>query len=218
MGHGYSVDEIRARLFTGVLSDVLDSLGCQGQVCDPSLHPLKQNMRVVGYARTARAVAVNRTPQAPYAKLLDAIDGLRGDDVLILGLESRSSSAIFGGLLATAVQVAGGRGVVVDGYARDAQEILKLGVPTFVRGLVPLDSFGRDEVIEVNETVSIAGVLVSPGDLVFADIDGVVVVPSRLEDEVITRSFEKIGGEGEVRQALRGGMPTAEAFERYGIL
>jgi regulator of RNase E activity RraA len=218
MGHGHSVNDIRARLFTGVLSDVLDSLDCQGQVCDPSLHPLDQDMRVVGYARTARAVAVNRTPEAPYAKLLDAIDGLRSDDVLVVGLEGRSSSAIFGGLLATAVQVAGGRGVVVDGYARDAQEIMKLGVPTFVKGLVPLDSFGRDEVVGVDETVSIAGVLVNPGDLVFADIDGIVVVPSALEDDVISRAFEKVGGEGEVRQALRGGMPTAEAFERYGIL
>jgi len=218
MGHGYSVDDIRKRLFTGVLSDVLDSLDCPGQVCDPSLFPLKEDMRVVGYARTARAVAVNRTPTAPYAMLLKAIDGLSGDDVLVLGLEKRSTSAIFGGLLATAVQVAGGRGVVVDGYARDAEEIQKLGLPTFVKGLMPLDSFGRDEVVEINEAVSIGGVLVHPGDLIFADIDGVVVVPSRLEDAVITKSFEKVGGESEVREALRGGMRTAEAFERYGIL
>lgn len=218
MAHGYSVDDMRTRLFTGVLSDVLDSLDCLGQVCGPSLHPLSPDTRLVGYARTARAAAVNRTPTAPYARLLSAIDDLSNEDVLLLAMEPMSTSAIFGGLLATAVKVAGGRGVIVDGYARDAQEIMSIGLPTFVKGLMPLDSYGRDEVVAVNEPVAISGVIVHPGDLVFADIDGVVVVPSRLEDEVVTKAFEKVSGEGEVRQALRGGMPTAEAFERFGIL
>jgi len=218
MGHGYGLDDIKERLFSAVLSDVLDGLDCTGQVGDGTLHPLAQDMRVVGYARTARAVMVNRAPDQPYAKLLEAIDGLGGSDVLVLGLDPRSSSAIFGGLLATAVGVAGARGVIVDGYARDAQEILHLEMPTFVKGLLPLDSFGRDEVVEVGRSVTVAGVRVEQGDLVFADMDGIVVVPAALEDEVITRAFQKVDGEGEVREALRGGMATAEAFERYGIL
>lgn len=216
--HKYSLDEITARLFTSVLSDVLDSVGCTGQVAEPGLRPLANTMRVAGYARTARAVMVNRAPDEPYAKLLEAIDGLTSSDVLVLALDPMSHSAIFGGLLATAVRVAKGRGVIVDGYVRDCAEILSLGVPTFVKGLMPLDSFGRDEVVEINEQVTMAGVPVRPGDLVFADYDGIVVVPSAREDEVLELAFKKVEGESEVRDALRNGMPTAEAFARYGIL
>ncbi|MES1169756.1 MAG: RraA family protein [Leifsonia sp.] len=218
MPESYSLDEVTSRLYTAVLSDVLDSVGCTGQVAEPGLRPLSPDMRLAGYARTARAVSVSSTPQAPYAKLLEAIDGMSGDDVLVLALQPSSQSAIFGGLLATAVNVAGARGVVVDGYARDASEIQHIGLPTFAKGLMPLDSAGRDEVVEVEEAVALGGVLVHPGDLIVADLDGVVVVPSALEQTVLRLAFEKVAGEGEVRHALRGGMPTAEAFAKYGIL
>jgi regulator of RNase E activity RraA len=214
----YSLDDVTSRLYSAVLSDVLDSVGCTGQVAEPGLRPLSPGMRMAGYARTARAVSISHVPEQPYAKLLEAIDGMDGDDVLVLGLQPSAQSAIFGGLLATAVNVTGARGVVVDGYARDAVEIQRIGLPTFVKGLMPLDSAGRDEVVEVGGVVALGGVLVYPGDLIFADLDGVVVVPSRLEETVLRLAFDKVAGEGEVRVALRGGMPTAEAFAKYGIL
>jgi regulator of RNase E activity RraA len=136
----------------------------------------------------------------------------------MISLEPTSVSAIFGGLLATTVQVAGGRGVIVDGYVRDAKEIEGMQMPTFTRGLSPLDSFGRDEVVEVDGPVTIAGVLVHPGDLVLADYDGIVFVPARVEGEVLEAAFLKVGGEGRVRQALRSGMSATEAFAKFGIL
>lgn len=212
------LDRIRTTLFTAVLSDILDSVGVTGQVADSSIRPLQRDMRVVGYARTARAVSVNRAPSAPYAKLLESIDEMDATEVLLISLESTSSSAIFGGLLATAIDVAGGRGVIVDGNIRDADEIERVGMPTFMKGMMPLDSFGRDEVVETQGPVAIGGVLIHPGDLVFADYDGVVVVPHRMTDDVLRAAFEKVEGEGEVREALRGGMATTEAFERFGIL
>jgi len=175
-------------------------------------------MRLVGYARTARAATISYPPKQPYGKLLSSIDSMSASDVLLISLEPISVSAMFGGLLATAVQVAGGRGVIVDGNVRDAKEIQRLQMPTFMRGLMPLDSFGRDEVVEVDGPITIAGVLVHPGDLVLADFDGIVVVPSGIEDEVLDAAFKKVAGEGEVREALRSGMSTAQAFEKFGIL
>jgi len=218
LAHGRSLEDISTHLFSAVLSDILDKVGCFGQVAAPVLAPLDPKMRAVGYARTVRAVMVSQVPTHPYEKLLVAIDQLTSSEVLVIGLQPGSSSALFGGLLATAVAAAGGRGVIVDGYTRDANEILEIGLPTFAKGLMPLDSYGRDEVVEIGGPVDIAGVRVSQGDLVFADIDGLVVVPARIEDEVITKAFEKVEGEGEVRQALRGGMSVAEAFARFGIL
>jgi 4-hydroxy-4-methyl-2-oxoglutarate aldolase len=218
MPHKYSLEEISSTLFSAVLSDVLDSLGITGQVAAPTLRPLNPDMRVVGYARTARAATVNHPPKQPYGKLLSSIDSLTDRDVLLISLEPTSVSAMFGGLLATAVQVAGGRGVIVDGNVRDAKEIERLQLPTFMRGLIPLDSFGRDEVVEVDGPIAIAGVLVHPGDLVLADYDGIVVVPGRVEDEVLEAAFLKVADEGEMRHALRSGMSTAQAFEQFGIL
>lgn len=218
MNHKYTLDEISSKLFSAVLSDILDSIGITGQVAEQSLRPLHPDMRVVGYARTARGVTVNRIPIQPYKKLLASIDSLTSDQVLVIGLEPTSVSAMFGGLLATAVQVAGGRGVIVDGNIRDAKEIERLGMPTFMRGFLPLDSFGRDEVVEVDGPVNLGGVLVHPGDLILADFDGVVVVPQAVENEVLHQAFRKVEGEGEVRHALLGGMSTAEAFETFGIL
>ena len=218
MPHKYSLEEISNTLFSAVLSDVLDSMGITGQVVAPMLRPLSPDMRVVGYARTARGATVNYPPKQPYGKLLASIDSLTDRDVLLISLEPTSVSAMFGGLLATAVQVAGGRGVIVDGNVRDAKEIERLQMPTFMRGFMPLDSFGRDEVVEVDGPITIAGVLVHPGDLVLADYDGIVVVPSRVEEEVLEAAFQKVAGEGEVRHALRSGMSTAQAFEQFGIL
>lgn len=214
----HSLEKIASTLFTAVFSDVLDALGLPGQVADTSIRPLHRDMRVVGYARTARAASVNREPARPYAKLLSSIDAMTRNEVLVIGMEPASTSAIFGGLLATAVQVAGGRGVIVDGNIRDAKEIERLGMPTFTKGLLPLDSYGRDEVVEIQGAVSIGGVLVHAGDLVFADYDGAVIIPQAAELEVLDAAFAKVAGEGEVRAALRDGMSTADAFAKYGIL
>ncbi|GGM33448.1 RraA family protein [Microbacterium saperdae] len=214
----WSIEEINATLFTAVLSDIMDGLGLGGQVADPSLRPLQAGMRVVGYARPCRAVSVNREPEAPYAALMQIIDDLQDQDVLLIAMDQHATSAIFGGLLATAVSSAGGRGVIVDGFARDADEIVEIGMPTFVKGLVPLDSYGRDEVVEIDQPITIAGVPAGRGDLVFGDEDGLVVVPHARLGEVLRLAFEKVAGESDVRAALKGGMSTSEAFAKFGIL
>jgi 4-hydroxy-4-methyl-2-oxoglutarate aldolase len=210
--------EIRRRLFTGVLSDVLDGLGHRHQVADLDLQHVVPGRRVVGRAQTARAVPVSEPPAEPYKHLLAAIDATVAGRVLVLAAEASSTSALFGGLLATAVRAAGGEGVVVDGYARDSDEIRAIGVPTMVRGFRPLDSYARDEVVEASAAVTFGGVLVRQDDLVFGDADGLVFVPSEIEPDVIEKAFAKVGAESEMRSALDGGMSVAEAFSRFGVL
>jgi 4-hydroxy-4-methyl-2-oxoglutarate aldolase len=210
--------EIRQRLFTGVLSDVLDGLGHRNQVADLDLHHVVPGAPVVGRAQTARAVPVSEPPAEPYRHLLVAIDATTAERVLVLAAEASSTSALFGGLLATAVRAAGGEGVVVDGYARDSDEVRAIGLPTMVRGFRPLDSFARDEVVEVSAPVTFGGVVVRQDDLVFGDADGLVFVPSEIESEVIEKAFAKVEAESEMRSALDGGMSVAEAFARFGVL
>jgi 4-hydroxy-4-methyl-2-oxoglutarate aldolase len=212
------LEEVRNRVFTGVLSDILDSLGRTGQVADLDLIQIVPGSRVVGRAQTARAVCVTAPPAEPYKHLLTAIDATGPGRVLVIAADPSSSSSLFGGLLATAMRAAGGEGVVVDGYARDSDEIRRIGMPTLVRGFRPLDSYGRDEVVEVSEPVTIGGVVVRQGDLVFGDDDGLVFVPSEIEAEVIEKAFAKLDAERIMRAALDDGMSVATAFETFGVL
>jgi 4-hydroxy-4-methyl-2-oxoglutarate aldolase len=218
MRSGRQFAEIKERLFTGVISDVLDALGRPDQVVDLDLTHVVPGGRVVGRAQTARAVCVSAPPAEPYKLLLTAIDATVAGMVLVVGADATSRSSLFGGLLATAVRAAGGEGVVVDGYARDVREIRNIGLPTMVRGFRPLDSYGRDEVVEISAPVTIGGVVIRQGDLIFGDDDGLVVVPSELEADVVERAFAKVDAEGEMRSALAGGMSVSDAFARFGVL
>ena len=72
--------------------------------------------------------------------------------------------------------------------------------------------------IDIDVPVEIDGVRFSPGDLVIADEDGVVVVPRKIEAVVVRRAWEKVHAENEVRDAIRKGMKAATAFETFGVL
>ena len=107
---------------------------------------------------------------------------------------------------------------MIDGFTRDTKAIIDMEFPVFVRGIAPFDSKGRSDVIAYNVEIECGGVTVSPGDIIFGDCDGIVVIPQSIEEEVIAASFEKVRGEKEVRNALLNGMSTTEAFKKYGIL
>ena len=213
-----SLHEIRDRLFTGVLSDILDSMGRPGQTGSAGLMQVVAGAKSVGRAQTARAVPVTTPLGEPYALLLAAIAATGPGRVLVIGAPETCTSALFGGLLATAVTAAGGEGAVVDGFARDAAEIRQTGLPTAVRGFRPLDSFARDEVVEISGPVMIAGVLVHQNDLVFADEDGIVFIPSDIEAAVIEDALTQVDKESGMRADLELGMPATTAFAKYGVL
>jgi len=121
-------------------------------------------------------------------------------------------------ILSTAANYRGCRGVILDGPTRDSVAIRKLGFPMFHVGFHPADSLGRLDVVAHNIPIQCGGVLVYPGDLVLADHDGVVVVPFSKAEETLQLAEEKVRGENLVRKALAEGMPTTEAFAKFGIL
>lgn len=212
-------DELAGKLYSAVVSDILDTLGHTQQVVRAGIRPaIGGEWTLVGRVRTARAVAVEAPPERPYAELLGLIDTMRVGDVLVLDAGGRDTSGIFGGLLATAVKAAGGRGAIIDGDTRDLRELERLAFPTLARGGCPADSLGRDEVVETDAPIVCGGVRIASGDLVVADRDGVVVVPRAVEDETLELALRKVEGEDVVRRELANGMAASVAFERYGIL
>ncbi len=109
-------------------------------------------------------------------------------------------------------------GALVDGAVRDVTKIGEMEFPVFARGTCVYDSLNRQRVINVDVPVEIAGVKFCPGDLVFADIDGIVVVPQDIEEETIQRAWDKVHTENKIRDEIRDGMKATAAYEKYGIL
>ena len=126
--------------------------------------------------------------------------------------------AVFGELFATAVKGRKGAGVLLDAYARDMKELKKMDFPLFFRGKNPLTSKGRCEINECQIPVIIDGVTIRPGDYIFGDIDGVVIIPKEVVEEVIDESLKTIEKEDEVRRRLQNGSSLQQAYSDIGAI
>lgn len=211
-------DELRERLSSAVLADVLDSLGHRHTALPPSVRPLRSTWKIFGPAATLRAVASAAEPLHPYAVEMDCIDALRPGEVLVAATNGDRGSALWGELLSTSARARGAVGVVLDGLTRDAARILDMDYPVFAAGYSPLDSKGRLDCVERGQPIRIGECAVHPGDWIFGDIDGVVVVPSAVADTALARALEKVSGENRVRDELARGRSLREVFAEYRIL
>jgi regulator of RNase E activity RraA len=216
---GYSPGGLVQRLsalYTPVVSDVLDRLGCRTQTLRPDIRPLANGMRLAGVARTVRTIpAPELAPAEPYKGEMEVVDSLRPGDVLVV---SQCDWSFWGELLSTAATFRGCRGAVIDGFTRDTRGIVAIGFPVFCRGVHPADSLGRLDVDAYDVPIRCGEANVRTGDLVLADEDGVVVIPHDFAEVALSLAEEKFRGESLVRAKLAEGMSVAEAFRRYGIL
>ena len=215
---GISLDMMREALGVAVVSDALDLEGCPRRVLEVPLRPLTTGRLLVGRCRTTLWSDLYHADPRPYELELRAVDACQPDDVLVAAAAGSMRSGIWGELLSTAARNAGCVGAVVDGAVRDVRLMTEMGFPIFARGTCPLDSKDRQRVTDVDVPVEVGGVRIEPGDLIFADLDGVVIVPRAVEISVIRRAWNKVRAEDRVRDAIRAGMKATEAYETFGIL
>ncbi len=213
-----SLEKVRQHLFSAVVCDALDSVGLPHQSPRLPWRPLTVEGLLVGRCKTTLWGEMFHSDPNPYELELDAVDSLRPDEILIAAAGGSTRSGIWGELLSTAAVHRGCRGAIVDGAVRDIRQMRTMKFPIWATGASPYDSRDRNRVVDVDVPVAMDGVIFSPGDLVVADVDGVVVVPQKVEQEVIRVALEKVHAENEFRDSIRNGMSAAEAFERYGIL
>jgi regulator of RNase E activity RraA len=205
-------------LYSAVLADVLDDLGHHTSCLPPDIRPLKPDWRLFGRAATLSCVTVAFVPPRPYAVELDCIDALKPGDVLVATTNGHRDSSLWGELLSTACRARGAPGVVLDGLTRDTTKILAMNYPVFAAGFSPIDSKGRLDAISRGQPIRIGNCVVEPGDFVFGDIDGVVVIPVALAEKALPAAVEKVTGENKVREELAKGRSVREVFDEYGIL
>jgi regulator of RNase E activity RraA len=214
---------MREKLFSAVISDALDELGYLHQFLPPEIRPVRDNMIVAGRAMTvlhqdSPGAEVPGNSQPTLGLMLKALDDLRSNEVYVAS-GSSAAYALFGEHMAIRAKRLGCVGAVVDGYSRDTNGIRELNFPTFSRGWYGLDQRPRGRVIEFRVPMRIGEVQVAPGDIVFGDIDGVVVIPKKLEAQVLENAMERIDREHKVRETLKSGsLSTTAIVEKFGLL
>ena len=217
---------VQRELFTSVVGDVMDKLDLQHQFLPPQIQPLRQDMVVLGRAMPALSVDVfaeriagsaNRLMDKSFGLMLEALDDLRKNEVYV-NTGSSPRNALWGELMSTRARKLGSRGAVLNGYVRDTKAILNMSFPTFAFGSYGQDSAPRCKVVDFRIPIEVGQVRVRPADIIFGDIDGVLLVPVEVEEEVFTRALEKARGEKLVKKAIEKGSSAVEAFEKYGIM
>jgi len=217
---------VRKELFTALVGDVLDKMGYFHQFLPQNLKPLDSGMVVIGRAMPVLEADVfvgasedsnNSLLNRPFGLMFEALDQLSKDEVYVCTGGSYTY-ALWGGLMTTRALKVGAAGAVVNGFSRDTNEILKLNYPVFSAGTYAQDQGPRGKVIDYRTSIEIGGVKINPGDIIYGDRDGVIIVPCELERDVFHAAIEKARGEKQVKKALEEGMTTVEAFRRFGIM
>ena len=210
--------DIEKNLYTAVICDALDDLGYRNQAMRERLRPLFPNDRFVGRARTVSCVDVAHVPADPYAMEIEAVDSILEGEVVVVSTSYSGHNAPWGELLSTAARARGAKGAVVDGLVRDVRKIEQLEFPVFAAGIKPVDSRGRGLVIAYNVPIECGEVKVFPGDLIFADYDGVVAIPSAIVDRSVELAMDKVARENHSRSELMRGAYLRDVYRKYGVL
>jgi 4-hydroxy-4-methyl-2-oxoglutarate aldolase len=217
---------MRRRLMPALVGDILDTMGFLHQFLPPTIKPLKSDMVVIGRAMPVLEAnafsardegAPGPLARRPFGLLFEALDDLHEGEVYV-ATGCAPQFALWGGLMTTRAMHLKAAGAVLDGYSRDTPEVLESGLPVFSCGGFAQDQGPRGKVIDWRVPVEVQGVRVAPGDIVFGDLDGALIIPRAAEEEAIRRALEKASAENQVRDAIRAGMSTVEAFRKFGVM
>jgi regulator of RNase E activity RraA len=193
-------DFVRSHLYVPAVCDILDTLGFRQQAMHQRIRPLLPDIRRCGFVE------------------IEAMDSLKGGDVAVHSTDPGGTNAPWGELMSTIAKRNGAVGCVVDSQIRDCVRIIDMGFPVYYAGIRPLDSMGRARVMAFDVPIRCGDVLVRAGELVFADFDGVVVVPREVEKDVLRLAQEKAGKENQARKDLLAGKTLRQVFEKYRVL
>lgn len=215
-------DFVTKNLYVPAVCDILDSLGHRSQAMHQRIRPLLPDIRRCGFIGRARTVRWMETDYVvkddPYGLEIDFMDSLKAGDVAVHSTDHAGTNAPWGELMSTIARRKGVAGCICDSQIRDCVRIIEMGFPVYYAGIRPLDSMGRARVMAYDVPVTCGEVLVHPGDLIYADFDGVVVVPKSVEKEALKKAIDKVGRENETRKELLAGKSLREVYNKYGVL
>ncbi len=202
-------------IYVGAVCDILDSYGLRYQFMHHSIMPLDSDKRVAGPAFTIVGMP-NATTDNSKRMGPRVIDALTPGVVAVYETNGDQQTGVWGELWSAGAAHRGCVGAVVDGGIRDTAYIRSAGFPIFHRFTAPGDAVGRFNIVEYQTSVSVGGVRVSPGDYVFGDEDGVVIIPRELTLEVLEKAEGVKANEDEIRVAIGKGERLADLYKKFG--
>lgn len=211
-------EEIQGRflkLYVPAVADVLDEMGYEFQVCDSGLRPLDKSMKLAGPAFTIKGqrngVVDEATRIGP-----SVLDELEPGCVAVYDTSGDPETGHWGELWSAGAMSRGCVGCVLDGGIRDTSYILNVGFPIFHRYFSPNDARGRFSITGYQTEITLGGVIVHPGDYIFADYDGIVVIPQHLIMPVLEKAEEIVECENKIRVEVNEGAPLGHLYKKYG--
>ena len=212
------LDTLREKLYVSVVSDVLDAQGFHDQAMAARIRPLTPESRIVGRALTVLTADIYERPAEPYSLEITAVDALKPRDVMVAMTGDSQRTCFWGELLSTAAMARGATGCVIDGHTRDVLRINAMGFPVFCTGIRPVDSSSRSIVVGFNQPIVCGGVRVHPGDIIFADFDGIVVIPQAILASTVELAVTKVESENHSRAMLQEGYFLRDVYDKFGVL
>lgn len=210
---------IASRMYAGVMSDILDEMGFRDQAITPraGLVPLCPGSVFLGRALTVLNDFDSRL-EDPYELAIEALETIQPGQVTVATGTAPLECGIFGELSATRLRAKGAVGALIDGYTRDARRLIQMEYPVFCRGTSPIDTTGRVRVVDYNVPIKFANRTIEPNQVIFADADGILLIPREAEDEVLEKALERIDVESLVRAELASGGTMETVWEKYHVL
>ena len=213
---------IRTHLYVAAVCDILDEAGYRNQAMHQRLRPLLMDINHCGFVGRARTFhwieSETISEEDPYGLEIEAMDSLKAGDVVVHSTDFNGTNAPWGELMSTLSKNKGVAGCICDSQVRDCVKIIEMNFPVYYAGIRPLDSKGRGLVIDYDVPILCGGVTVNPGDLIFSDFDGIVVVPKQIETEIFYRAREKAENENHSRLELQQGRSLREVYDKYKSL
>ncbi len=196
---------------TASVADAVDKVCGQRGYLDMEIKPRINDKRIVGPAATVVEVATDEF--LPPSHALDLIDEAPAGSVICISIAGETNVAVWGGLMTAGAFANQHVGAVLDGGVRDIAEIRRdYDFPVFARSVSPGTTLGRFKTVASQVPASIGGVMIHPGDIIIADIDGVVVVPSGHAEAVLAMAQEI-----DVRELEQAKLIVAEKSLRKGL-
>jgi 4-hydroxy-4-methyl-2-oxoglutarate aldolase len=205
-------------LYTGAVADVLDAGGRRDQVLPAQIQPVTVSMKVAGPAFPGLGVPTDDATDDDTVRRLAMLESAKPGSVSVWSCGGHGGSAHWGEIMSRSVMERGCVGAVVDGGLRDTAFVLQLGFPVFCRFRSPASSIGRWNIVDWDCDITIGRTIIRPGDWVFGDVDGVVVVPADVVVDVIAESESKVEKERSMRAELDRGERITDVYGRHGSL
>jgi 4-hydroxy-4-methyl-2-oxoglutarate aldolase len=207
-------------LYAALIYDVLEHMGYPAQALSHRLTPLDRDMKLAGPAFTVKGTMTCEKNQELRFKRLDMIKQMQYPCVEVRDAGTPFHVALYGELSATTARAHGSVGAVIDGGVRDCLHLVKMGYPVFARYRNPVEAFGRWAMLDYNVPILLHGevtetVVVNPGDFIFGDFDGVMVIPKDLTVKVLEECERVMGIENDARVEFARGEDPVAVFERH---